>query len=119
MICPKGYAMKLIYCPECLDVKKVRMLKVRHCSCGKSWGYYLDDDLTAVIGGLAVPLAIENDKLREAVARRPKDGRGSQCRVRVLPDRYDTLRYRDRPAPAMDADEGLQPNQERWDQGRM
>ncbi len=62
--------MKLIYCPECLDVKKVRMLKVRYCACGKSWGYYLDDDLTAVVGGLAVPLAIENDKLREAVTNK-------------------------------------------------
>jgi len=75
--------MKLIYCPECLDVKKVRMLKVRHCACGKSWGYYLDDDLTAVVGGLAVPLAIENDKLREAVARRPKSAEGNGMSGRV------------------------------------
>jgi hypothetical protein len=98
--------MKLIYCPECLDVKKVRMLKVRHCACGKSWGYYLDDDLTAVVGGLAVPLAIENDKLREAAARRPKNGRGSFCRVRVLPEEYDTLRHRSEPDPAIAHDGG-------------
>ncbi len=96
--------MKLIYCPKCLDVKKVQMRKVRHCSCGKSWGYYLDDDLTAMVGGLAMPLAIENDKLREAVARRPKDGRGSQCRVRMLPEQYETLRYRREPDPAVDQD---------------
>lgn len=97
--------MKLIYCPECLDVKKVRMLKLRRCRCGKSWGYYLDDDLTAVVGGLAVPLAVENDKLREAVARRPESGRGSQCRLRVLPLHYDTLRHRDEPDPAIEPDD--------------
>jgi len=96
--------MKLIYCPECLDVKKVRMLKVRYCACGKSWGYYLDDDLTAVVGGLAVPLAIENDKLREAVAQRPKAGRGSSCQVRVLPMEYDTLKHRCEPDPTLEQD---------------
>jgi hypothetical protein len=56
--------MKLIYCPECLDMKKLQMLRLRRCTCGKAWGYYLDDDLTAEIGGTAVPIAIENDELR-------------------------------------------------------
>ena len=98
--------MKLIYCPECLDVKKVRMLKVRHCTCGKSWGYYLEDDLTAVMGGAAVPIAIANDELREAVARRPRDGRGSLCQARVLPKRYETLRYRDAPDSSLEQDHG-------------
>lgn len=94
--------MKLVYCPECLDVKKVRKLKVRYCACGKSWGYYLEDDLTAEIGGLAVPLAIENDELREAVARRSKTGTGSEFPARVLPERYETLTYRDEPAESAD-----------------
>ena len=98
--------MKLLYCPECLDVKKVRCLTVRYCSCRKSWGYYLEDDLTAVMGGRSVPLAIENDTLREAVMQRPKDGRGSTCTVRVLPERYDTLRSRDEPDPSLEEDRG-------------
>ena len=98
--------MKLIYCPECLDVKKLRMLRVRYCECGKSWGYYLDDDLTAEIGGLAIPLAIANDELREAVARRPKRGRGVQLEARVLPKTYETLRYRDEPDPTVRTDDG-------------
>jgi hypothetical protein len=96
--------MKLIYCPECLDVKKVRRLRVRYCACGKSWGYYLGDDLTAEIGGCAIPIAIENDELREAALHRPKTGTGSECRVRVLPETYETLTYRDRPAEFIDRD---------------
>lgn len=89
--------MKLIYCPECLDMKKVRMLEIRYCACGKSWGYYLDDDLTAEIGGSAIPIAIANDELGEAIARRPETGRGSHLEARVLPRRYATLRYRKEP----------------------
>ena len=89
--------MKLIYCPECLDMTKLRMLELRRCACGKSWGYYLEDDLTAEIGGSAVPIAIENDELREAIQRRPKEGRGSLFEARVLPTIYDTLKYRPEP----------------------
>ena len=91
--------MKLIFCPECLDVKKVRMLELRRCACGRAWGYYLEDDLTAVIGGSAVPLAIENDELREAAAHRPEEGRGCFLAARVLPQRYDTLRCKPEPDP--------------------
>jgi len=89
--------MKLLYCPECLDMKKLRMQELRRCACGKAWGYYLDDDLTAEIGGTAVLLAIENDKLREAVQHRPARGRGAVLQTRVLPKSYETLRYRDSP----------------------
>jgi len=69
--------MKLIYCPDCRDMIKLRKLEFRHCACGHSWGYYFEDDLTAEIGGSAAPVAIENDELREAVLRRPREGRGS------------------------------------------
>jgi hypothetical protein len=91
--------MKLIYCPECLDMVKVRRLELRQCACGKSWGYYLDDDLTAEVGGQAVPIAVENDDLREAVLRRPKSGHGASVEARVLPEVYPTLRYRHQPDP--------------------
>lgn len=91
--------MKLIYCPECLDMVKLRMLELRRCACGRSWGYYLEDDLTAEIGGHAVPVAIENDELREAVRRRSGTGRGTPVEARVLPEDYETLRRRDEPDP--------------------
>ncbi|OPZ27276.1 MAG: hypothetical protein BWZ02_01711 [Lentisphaerae bacterium ADurb.BinA184] len=98
--------MKLIYCPKCLDMKKLRMLALRRCACGQSWGYYLDDDLTAEIGGCAVPVAIENDELREAVAARPERGRGAPIEARVLPERCDTLRVRAEPNPRVPEERG-------------
>jgi hypothetical protein len=93
--------MKLIYCPHCLDMKKLRRLELRRCACGRSWGYYQEDDLTAVIGGSAVPVAIENDELRDAIADRPKEGRGSFLAARVLPEKYDTLRRQSEPEPGV------------------
>jgi len=93
--------MKLIYCPDCRDMIKLRKLEFRHCACGHSWGYYLEDDLTAEIGGSAAPVAIENDELREAVLRRPREGRGSCVEASVLPEVYGTLRHRDTPAPEL------------------
>jgi hypothetical protein len=99
--CEAGYKIKLIFCPHCLDMKKVRRLELRRCACGRSWGYYLEDDLTAVIGSAAVPVAIENDELREAIAQRPKEGRGSLFYARVLPEKHDTLRRRAELDPAV------------------
>jgi nicotinamidase-related amidase len=89
--------MKLLYCPQCLDVIKLRMRELRRCACGTSWGCYLDDDLTAEIGGNAVPIAIENDELRAAILRRPRDGRGFPVEARVLPEVYETVRLRETP----------------------
>ena len=85
-------------------MKKVRQLRVRRCACGKSWGYYLEDDLTAVMGGLAVPVAIENDELLEALNQRPSEGRGAFLKARVLPRTYDTLRTRREPDPEVPTD---------------
>lgn len=98
--------MKLLYCPECLDMKKLRRLALRRCSCGQAWGYYLDDDLTAEVGGSAITIAIQNDELRLACSRRPEDGRGAPVGARVLPTRYETLRHRGEPDPEIPEDRG-------------
>lgn len=76
---------------------KVRMLELRTCACGQAWGYYLEDDLTAEIGGTAIPVAIQNDELRDSIQNRPKSGRGAPLNARVLPEEYDTLQVRDEP----------------------
>lgn len=60
--------MKLIYCPECEDVRKIHWGRVvTRCKCGKSEGYYEADGVHAWYGGLAVPLGIENNSLTQAV----------------------------------------------------
>ena len=48
--------MKLIYCPECKDVVKLRQ-EDRTCFCGKSGGKYVTKR-SAVIRGRAIPLCI-------------------------------------------------------------
>jgi hypothetical protein len=57
------------------------------------------------MGGLAVPVAIENDELIEAAAQRPAEGRGTFLKARVLPKIYDTLRTRREPDPAVPPDD--------------
>jgi hypothetical protein len=61
--------VKLLYCSECGDIRKLNtkshqsMLGERdrvECSCGQSWGWYEEDGLHAVIGGKAIPLGIHN-----------------------------------------------------------
>ena len=51
-------------------------------------------------------MAVENDEFREAVAARPIDGRGSPVVARILPEKYETLRYRHEPDPRMERDSG-------------
>lgn len=61
--------MKLIYCPECQDVRKLHK-KWAACECGKSWGFYNEDGLHAVIGGKAVPLGFNNSSFAQALRHR-------------------------------------------------
>jgi hypothetical protein len=98
--------MKLLYCPECLDVKKLRMLRLRSCSCGQSWGYYLEDDYTAEIGGKTILIAIANDELRDAVAARPETGEPGKLPAMILPRRCEAVRYRQQPDSAISTDGG-------------
>ena len=58
--------MKLLFCPKCQDVRK--LLRERtECSCGESWGYYLEDGLRAEIGGIAIPLGFDNVSFKKAL----------------------------------------------------
>ena len=60
--------MKLIFCPNCEDVRKITTEYATFCTCGRSWGQYNEDGITAIYSGEAIPLFIENscfaDKLR-------------------------------------------------------
>jgi len=56
--------MKLIFCPKCQDVIKLRK-DYRTCYCGASGGNYKSkyksDNLYAVISGDAIPIGFIND----------------------------------------------------------
>lgn len=75
--------MKLLFCPHCQDVLKLRF-EQRSCECGKSWGRYEDEE-HARIGGAAVPLGIGNRSLVDALEIRPADGKGATFLAFVIP----------------------------------
>ena len=82
--------MKLIFCPECSDVRKMGMKKT-YCSCKKSWGMYLKDGLNAVIGGKTIPLGFHNGFLIHALQTRPESGDGSLFKAFVIPKECPTI----------------------------
>jgi hypothetical protein len=69
--------VKLIYCPECQDVKKLQK-GTRWCKCRESWGFYKEDGLNAVLGGEAVPLGFNNRSF--ALALRMRTGSRYQAK---------------------------------------
>lgn len=52
--------MKLLYCPECKDVKRLVADEWRLCKCGKSGSQYNEDHVTATVGGIAKVFGIGN-----------------------------------------------------------
>lgn len=83
--------MKLIFCPECSDVVKLRLEKPRTCDCGKSWGWY-DDNINATIGGKAIPIGFANNSFVDALRNRPKDGLGSEFVAFVIPHEAGSIK---------------------------
>lgn len=75
--------MKLLFCPHCQDVLKLRFER-RTCECGKSWGHYENDE-DARIGGAAIPLGIGNRSLVDALEARPASGQGRPFLAFVIP----------------------------------
>ena len=75
--------MKLIYCPYCHDIIKLRR-QVTICECGKSFGTYLDD-LNAAYSGDAVPLGIANSSFIGALKNQPASGDGMRFEAFVIP----------------------------------
>ena len=85
--------MKLILCPDCQDVKKIRTEEIIYCYCGNSWGKYLDD-LHAEIGGKAIPIGFGNYSLVSALKNRPEEdnGSGGKFEAFVIPKGCKTIK---------------------------
>lgn len=58
--------MKLMYCAHCGDVVRLFREK-RSCLCGKSWGYYEEDDATTVQTYPGLSLGIANPDFEMAL----------------------------------------------------
>ena len=61
--------MKLIFCTSCNDLFRL-MRAGRCCTCGRSYGRYLEDGLNAIIGGDAIPVGISNTSLNDALQKK-------------------------------------------------
>jgi hypothetical protein len=86
--------MKLLYCPDCEDVRAISGKEKVYCKCKRSW-CYVDADKTAVIGGLGIPIAVNNGKLRTAISHRPETGKGYRFEAFVIPKTCEQLRHED------------------------
>lgn len=83
--------MKLIFCPSCHDVRKLRSETSVVCKCGKSGGWYKSDGLHACITGLAVPVGFANGSFSRALNNRPKEGWGERFEAFVIPEECPTI----------------------------
>jgi hypothetical protein len=89
--------MKLLYCPICNDIVKLRRLyktggEPRTCTCGDSWGYYKKDGWHAVIGGDAKALGISNPSLHHALNMSKLGGSDRECAITAWAFREDAPR---------------------------
>jgi hypothetical protein len=82
--------MKLLFCPECHDVRKLQRKQV-FCQCGASSGWYKRDDLNAVVAGLAIPIGFQNTSFIKALLNRPKEGMGEVFEAFVIPEECPTI----------------------------
>ena len=82
--------MKLIFCPHCEDVVKIKRVKT-FCSCKKCWGWYKKDGLHVIINKDAIPLGFSNPTLAEALYLRPAAGLGSRFEAFVIPIECPTI----------------------------
>ena len=65
--------MKLLFCPECLDVFNIALTE-KVCSCGKTKGKYIDRLNAEYSGG--IPLGFANSSFRTALDAHVKGGLG-------------------------------------------
>lgn len=81
--------MKLLFCPDCKDVKRLHFNKT-YCKCKKSWGRYINE-IDAVINSNAIPLGFDNPSLAFALGLRPMEGRGRTFDAFVIPKKCQTI----------------------------
>ena len=59
--------MKLLFCPKCWDVFKLKIGEIRMCECGSVKGKYTDDGRFARVNDKGISIAIGNGSLLEAI----------------------------------------------------
>lgn len=84
--------MKLIFCPKCQDVVKLRATpEISECQCGESWGYYHEDGYNATINDVAIPIGFANSTLAAAIKKQPESGWGERFEAFVIPKQCQSI----------------------------
>lgn len=84
--------MKLLFCPSCSDIVRLKKMP-KTCDCGKVGGRYLDDGLQIEYFGEAVPIFIDSSSFVEAIQRRAKNGLSSFFTAGIIPQDCDTVTH--------------------------
>lgn len=84
--------MKLIFCPYCTDVVRLVKNKVKKCECGKCYGQYKEDGLTAVISEKAIPIGFANNSFIDALKSKPTPTFGTRFEAFVISKDSTTIK---------------------------
>ena len=82
--------MKLLMCLECNDIFNLD-LSEKSCSCGRSKGKYINQQLAKYTGKSAVPLGFSNSSFIQAIKDQPKEGMGKEFTAFVIPKNCETF----------------------------
>ncbi|MCM3031514.1 hypothetical protein [Niallia sp. MER 6] len=82
--------MKLLMCLECNDIFNLD-LSEKSCSCGRSKGKYINQQLAEYTGKSAVPLGFSNPSFIQAIKDQPNEGIGKEFTAFVIPKNCETF----------------------------
>lgn len=87
-----NYEMKLIVCPYCTDVVRLKKDKLKMCECGKCSGKYEKDGLTATISEHAIPIGFSNNSFIDALKSKPSPTFGTRFEAFVISKDATTIK---------------------------
>lgn len=83
--------MKLIFCPYCADVVRLKKF-MKKCDCGKIFGKYEEDGLTATISDKAIPIGFSNKSFVDSIKSKPSPEIGTRFDAFVISRFADSIK---------------------------
>ena len=87
--------MKLVFCPKCQDVVRLKQDRVKTCDCGNVSGQYTDELYAWYSGEGAMPLGFANSSFSMTLKIQPNDGLGQLFTAFVIPKVCSTFENKD------------------------
>ncbi len=82
--------MKLLMCLECNDIFNLDFYE-KSCSCGRSKGKYINQQLAEYTGEFSLPIGFSNASLIQAIKDQPIEGLGKEFTAFVIPKNCKTF----------------------------